>query len=580
MPPQASNAKSAHGGGTGRRDERRPSGRSADGGGERVAARAIGRARADPAGPLAPRGDLRPNGDTCRSAHRHADPSGHADEHDRRHVGTSTRRAQAKTKDLHTFTRNARLFSRRRCGRRGRHSSHLRRDERPLCRPFDLPLDSARHERPPPSDGGADADDARPPAARVWRVASLAQTPGFDLFHGTVGKRALHTALLAAGIPKGETARIYSAFDGVHSLERLHPHDTFIAARERSSGHIVAFELATSPLDVWQAKIDGLGDPDGGAPALESDLRAAKLDLNVAHSRVAVAVAVGDDLRASLIAAGLDDDLLEMLDDALDGHAELSDLRSGARLRIVAGEDRVDGAFARYSELDAVEYFPPGGHAPPVRVYWFVHEGAHHAGGYFDKKGHQPYHGAWRAPIPFARITSRFDMHRMHPVLHVVMPHNGVDFGATSGTPIYAAATGTVSSANDSGACGNMVVIRHENNLASGYCHMSRFASGLRAGQHVEARQLIGYVGATGRVTGPHLHFWVKRGDTFIDPLSLRLDGVRVLPPGDRDDFAARREELDQALDGISLPAAGDWDGGAGGDRDGGEGEMFYEEPP
>jgi murein DD-endopeptidase MepM/ murein hydrolase activator NlpD len=128
-----------------------------------------------------------------------------------------------------------------------------------------------------------------------------------------------------------------------------------------------------------------------------------------------------------------------------------------------------------------------------------------------------------------------------------------------------------------------MVVLRHENNLASGYCHMSRFASGLHAGQHVEARQLIGYVGATGRVTGPHLHFWVKRGDTFIDPLSLRLDGVRVLPAGDRDDFAALREELDQALDGISLPAAGDSDGGGDADRagrDGGEGEMFYEEPP
>jgi murein DD-endopeptidase MepM/ murein hydrolase activator NlpD len=433
-----------------------------------------------------------------------------------------------------------------------------------------------------PIDGGApvDAADAQPPVSHVWRVASLTQTTGLEVIHGTVGKRTLSAALTSAGLPRGEIARIFAAFDGVRKLDRSHPRDTFIAAREHATGHVVAFELATSPVDVWQAKVDGLGDPDGGAPALEGDLRAAKLDLAVDHTRVAVGVAVGDDLRASIIAAGLDDDLLEMLDDALDGHAELSDLRSGARLRIVASEDRVDGAFARYSDLDAVEYFPPSGHAPPVRVYWFAHDDSRHTGGYYDKKGHQPYHGAWRAPIPFARISSRFDMHRLNPVLHVVMPHNGVDFAASIGTPIYAAAAGVVSSAGDSGPCGNMVVLRHDNNLASGYCHMSRFAAGLHGGQHVEARQLIGYVGATGRVTGPHLHFWVKRGDTFIDPLSLRLDGVRVLPPADRDDFMARREDLDQALDAIALPAARDSDASGDRDKDGGEGEMFYEEPP
>jgi hypothetical protein len=144
----------------------------------------------------------------------------------------------------------------------------------------------------------------------------------------------------------------------------------------------------------------------------------------------------------------------------------------------------------------------------------------------------------------------------MHPVLHVVMPHNGIDFGASTGTPVFASAQGTVHSAGDGGPCGNMVQIEHTNGLTTAYCHLSRFAPGLHPGQHVEARQLVGYVGQTGRATGPHLHFAVKRGGNFIDPMGLKMDGVRTLPPADRDAFAKRRAELDPVIDALALPSA------------------------
>jgi murein DD-endopeptidase MepM/ murein hydrolase activator NlpD len=176
--------------------------------------------------------------------------------------------------------------------------------------------------------------------------------------------------------------------------------------------------------------------------------------------------------------------------------------------------------------------------------------------GFYDAKGQQPFRGTFRSPVPLARITSRFNPKRMHPVLHVVMPHNGIDFGATTGTPVFAASSGTVHSAGDSGPCGNMVQIDHASNLSTAYCHLSRFAPGIHSGQHVEARQLVGYVGQTGRVTGPHLHFAVKRGGTFIDPMGLKMDGVRTLPPSDREVFAKRRAELDVALESVALPSA------------------------
>jgi murein DD-endopeptidase MepM/ murein hydrolase activator NlpD len=101
-----------------------------------------------------------------------------------------------------------------------------------------------------------------------------------------------------------------------------------------------------------------------------------------------------------------------------------------------------------------------------------------------------------------------------------------------------------------------MVQIEHGTataSLISSYCHMSRFAAGIHTGEHVETRQLLGYVGQTGRATGPHLHFAIKKNGIFIDPLAMKLDGVRVVPPSKRDEFDAIRAELDKALDAIPL---------------------------
>jgi murein DD-endopeptidase MepM/ murein hydrolase activator NlpD len=194
--------------------------------------------------------------------------------------------------------------------------------------------------------------------------------------------------------------------------------------------------------------------------------------------------------------------------------------------------------------------------------------------GWYDAKGRQPYHGGWRSPVPLARITSRFNPHRMHPVLHVVMPHNGVDFAAPVGAPVYATAAGVVSSVGPAGPCGNRVEISHPGNIQSIYCHLSRFAAGLHVGLHVEQRQLIAYVGQTGRVTGPHLHFGIRKGGIVIDPMTLRLDGMRVVPRGSRDEFDRRRAELDAELDGVALPAS------TGVLQEAPEsGDSFYEEP-
>jgi murein DD-endopeptidase MepM/ murein hydrolase activator NlpD len=429
-------------------------------------------------------------------------------------------------------------------------------------------------------DAGLEAAAAPPeetqaPRPTVWRVARLADDPTVTFVEGAIARRPLLTALGAAGVSHGEAQRVAHSLDDVREVDRFGPKDTFAVARDKATGHVLAYEITSSPSDVWQGHEESLADGS-------SKLVARKLDLPTERVRIKKALVVGSDLRASFTEAGLVpiDDMLSMLDDALEGHAELSDIRAGARLRLVATQERVDGAFARWASLDAVEYFPASSGAPAVRVYLLGgdEDRPHERRGWFDAKGRQPYHGGWRTPVPLARIASRFNPHRMHPVLHVLMPHNGVDFASPVGAPVYATAPGVVQSVGNGGPCGNMVQIDHAGGITSVYCHLSRFAAGLHPGQRVEGRQLIAYVGQTGRVTGPHLHFGIKKNGVFIDPMTLRLDGVRVVPRGKREEFDRTRAALDAELDAIPLPAQNATEGAPAAPEN--ETETFFEESP
>ncbi|MBS2013911.1 MAG: M23 family metallopeptidase [Deltaproteobacteria bacterium] len=404
--------------------------------------------------------------------------------------------------------------------------------------------------------GAAPAEPAAPKFVPTWRVAALKSDTSIEVLEGTLGKRKLEGALVTTGLSRAEAKRVVHAIDGVRRIEKGQPKDTFVIARDRAKGTVVAFEYATSKTDVWQLKAD--------ESSADKRLAMKKLELFVEHKKHVAALQITADLAKAIAAAGLQEDAASAIDDALEGHVDLATIGIGARMRVVGSEEWVEGVYSRY-QVDALEYVPSPKekNATTLRVYHYEREPAEGAtrrrsshAGFYDAKGQQPYKGQFRSPLPLARVTSRFNPKRMHPVLHVVMPHNGVDFGASTGTPVYASAAGVVSTAGDSGPCGNMVQVDHAGGLSTAYCHLSKFAPGIHPGQHVEARQLVGYVGQTGRATGPHLHFAVKRGGNFIDPLAIKMDGVRTLPSADREAFAKQRAALDSALDAVTLPTS------------------------
>jgi murein DD-endopeptidase MepM/ murein hydrolase activator NlpD len=148
--------------------------------------------------------------------------------------------------------------------------------------------------------------------------------------------------------------------------------------------------------------------------------------------------------------------------------------------------------------------------------------------GYFDENGRSADRALMRTPVSGSRISSGFGMRR-HPILGYTRMHTGVDFAAPYGTPLKAAGNGTISYAGWDGAYGRVVRIRHENGYETVYAHMSRIASTIKRGVRVRQGQTIGFVGSTGRSTGPHAHFEVRMNGRPVNPLKVKAMGGRQL---------------------------------------------------
>ncbi len=175
-----------------------------------------------------------------------------------------------------------------------------------------------------------------------------------------------------------------------------------------------------------------------------------------------------------------------------------------------------------------------------LKIYRYVDKDGN--ADYYNEKGESVRKALLRTPVNGAKITSGFGM-RNHPILGYSKMHRGVDFGAPTGTPIYAAGDGTVDFAGRKGGYGNYLRIKHNDCYASAYGHISRFAAGITPGHHVKQGQVVAYVGQTGLATGPHLHYEILVNNEQVNPASVKFKAGNVLAGNE---MAAFRKNMEQ----------------------------------
>lgn len=172
---------------------------------------------------------------------------------------------------------------------------------------------------------------------------------------------------------------------------------------------------------------------------------------------------------------------------------------------------------------------------------------------YFDENGKNIKGFLLRTPVDGARITSKFGRRR-HPVLGYTRAHQGIDFGAGTGTPILAAGDGVVVESGRKGGYGNWLRIRHSGGWDTGYGHISRYAKGVRKGVRVRQGQVIAYVGSTGLATGPHLHYEIFQRNKRVNPLSAKVPQGTVLAGRELKAFKAEKAHIDGLLAAAEAP--------------------------
>lgn len=218
--------------------------------------------------------------------------------------------------------------------------------------------------------------------------------------------------------------------------------------------------------------------------------------------------------------------------------------REGDRFSLVFEKYYKDGEFAGYGRILVARYEQAD---RVLEGYWY--SSGQSPAGHYNKKGEELGTSFLRSPIPFGRVSSRFSYRRRHPILNVVRPHLGVDLAAPTGTPVMAASDGRVISIGWRGGFGKTIVLKHANGYKTHYGHLSAYKKGLKVGSRVDKKDIIGYVGATGLATGPHLDYRISCNGVFKNPFSIEFKPNSVLAGAELEHFNTVRKELARYMD-------------------------------
>jgi murein DD-endopeptidase MepM/ murein hydrolase activator NlpD len=356
----------------------------------------------------------------------------------------------------------------------------------------------------------------------------------------------LSELLLRAQLAEGDARTLLDELQQYQDPRRMRPGSVIAFRRALEDGAVRRMELR---LDADRT-LNLLRDGDGWTGVVE--------EVAVQVDTVVLTGVIESSLYRALVNSDLVDVPAEERERLVDQLADRifawqidfsRDLRSGDQFRILyerlvrpdgtARSGRVLGAQFSINSRDYEAYaFDPG-------------EGSED---YYDREGESLRRAFLRAPLQYRRISSAFSTGRFHPVLQVNRPHNGIDYAAAAGTPIFAVGDGTITRAGNGGSYGNVVDISHTRGYMTRYAHMQRFAPGIRAGVRVKQGDLIGYVGSTGLATGPHLHYEFHQNGRPVNPNSISNITGDPVPRTYTAQFLERVFENIEILNRFSVP--------------------------
>lgn len=348
-------------------------------------------------------------------------------------------------------------------------------------------------------------------------------TDGYRCEEGSVGSgKFFSTVLTDAGMTLADTYALSEAISDVFDVRSLrkgagyqlyYPDDTL-------SGQ------APSYFVYWQDRVNGY------AFRCTPPYSAWKVSRPVLVERRYADVTISSSLWNDMLDAGVSPLLIISLSDIYAWTVDFFGLQKGDRFRVIYDESICDGETV---SVDTVRYavFSSGDDDLPA-VMFNQKDGGNI---YWNEKGESMRKAFLKAPLKYSRISSGFSYARRHPVTRRVQPHTGVDYAAPAGTPVMTIGDGVVTSVKYEGAGGNVVRIRHNSVYSTAYLHLSRFGKGIRAGARVKQGDVIGYVGSTGRSTGPHLDFRVWKNGSAINPLKMESPPAEPVADSNMEEF-------------------------------------------
>jgi murein DD-endopeptidase MepM/ murein hydrolase activator NlpD len=350
--------------------------------------------------------------------------------------------------------------------------------------------------------------------------------------------QTLGNALYKTDLPTAQVESLLSALEGVFDVRKVREGDQWrLVVRE---GEVDQFDYRQSELDEWQVRREG--------DKLVALKRAVEVEKQIAR----VELAVDSSLYEAALTAGEDPTIAMALADVFAWDVDFyQDVRKGDHVKALVEKYVTQGRLVRYGEVLAAEY--DGETVGTKKVFRYELPSGDYS--YFQQDGQSARKSFLKSPLKYAHVTSRFGM-RFHPVLQYVKAHEGVDYGAAIGTPVWAVADGTVTRAGPAGAGGNTLCIRHRNGWESCYCHLSRFGAGVHVGARVAQKQVVALSGNTGRTTGPHLHFALKRDGHFVNPLNQHFPRADPVPASLAEDFRQKVAPIAAQLSATSVAAA------------------------